>query len=487
MESENSELEQRNSDIRRIYNTKMEGLSFDEKIEFIDDLRTQQMTDNLTGLGTNRSFLQADDTEFVASIDADSLKWVNDNMGHGAGDELLREIGDAISAAGLKEDAYHISGDEFFVLSNDKEEMVEKLELAQDILSEKVISEGDVSMKGPGFSFGVGESIAEAEIEMLVDKKTREMNGERAARGETPNGVSGIDEHSLASTNSEGGNPKPAVEIQKLDAANEHAETIVREVDSQEANKDADIPRNQEAREYFQKKKDRIDPSEADEFIEGLREAGTTDKLTGLQTHTAYIAQVDDRKEFVALVDADSLKWVNDNMGGHAAGDKLLSALGESILESGIEKKDAFHPSGDEFWVVSNDAADLREKLEAAQEIMSQKVILGEDKAFASPGFSFGIADNLNDADMLLIEDKKMRELNGLRAGRGENPSTAFDISNIDEVRLELGLDSDSNLDVVEIPTASQPFERNDEGFANLIRDTRDVSNDNTSEESFSM
>jgi diguanylate cyclase (GGDEF)-like protein/putative nucleotidyltransferase with HDIG domain len=86
------------------------------------------MTDPLTGLRNHRAFHEDLDGSLrhaqrsgacvsLVMLDLDSLKQVNDSLGHQAGDDRLRLLADAIrSAASDPESAYRIGGDEFAVV-----------------------------------------------------------------------------------------------------------------------------------------------------------------------------------------------------------------------------------------------------------------------------------------------------------------------------------------------------------------------------------
>lgn len=92
------------------------------------ELRRLVMRDTLTDLG-NRRFLEEQFEPLVRSVresegdmvclamDVDNFKGVNDTLGHAAGDELLRFIGQLVRGLIRKEDyAVRLGGDEFVIL-----------------------------------------------------------------------------------------------------------------------------------------------------------------------------------------------------------------------------------------------------------------------------------------------------------------------------------------------------------------------------------
>jgi GGDEF domain-containing protein len=91
-------------------------------------LKAKAMRDSLTGLGNRAAFdammpqswLQAWEGQedlSVLMIDVDNFKLLNDTLGHAAGDEMLRKIGEVIRSSVRDYDsAYRIGGDEFVVV-----------------------------------------------------------------------------------------------------------------------------------------------------------------------------------------------------------------------------------------------------------------------------------------------------------------------------------------------------------------------------------
>lgn len=102
------------------------------KIDEVEEtLAAQARRDPLTGLDNRRAFDEAIDGAlarmrrlgeqfFVAAIDVDHFKKVNDTYGHGAGDDVLRSIGETVRSTIREVDrAFRIGGEEFVVLLTD--------------------------------------------------------------------------------------------------------------------------------------------------------------------------------------------------------------------------------------------------------------------------------------------------------------------------------------------------------------------------------
>jgi len=128
--------------------------------------------DHLTGTYNRRAF-EVDPPEYVALVDMDSLKYVNDTQGHRKGDEYLQELAKALVKVFGDEAVYRISGDEFAVSMDSG-----GLRNREALLS--------LRRELPWFSVGFGTSLPIADSWLRRDKRARERSGNRAARGETP-------------------------------------------------------------------------------------------------------------------------------------------------------------------------------------------------------------------------------------------------------------------------------------------------------------
>jgi diguanylate cyclase (GGDEF)-like protein len=94
-----------------------------------DVLRRSALSDQLTGIGNRRLLIARIQYEIarhervghgfaLVMIDLDGFKAVNDRFGHGTGDDLLRDVGQALERTIRAQDtAARIGGDEFCVLA----------------------------------------------------------------------------------------------------------------------------------------------------------------------------------------------------------------------------------------------------------------------------------------------------------------------------------------------------------------------------------
>jgi diguanylate cyclase (GGDEF)-like protein len=154
-------------------------MSPEEQTEAIRYLREERALSQATGISNKLAWKERTVQPLMASIDVDSLKWINDNLGHEAGDALLKKTAQALQEA--TGEAYHFSGDEFWVQGNTVDEISQKMTAAQEALQGE-----DVGGFAPTFSYGIGTDIKSAETAMQADKDAREAAGKRAARGEAP-------------------------------------------------------------------------------------------------------------------------------------------------------------------------------------------------------------------------------------------------------------------------------------------------------------
>ncbi len=149
-------------------------------------------TDTITGLGNQRALKALPEKKFKAFIDLDSLKWVNDNISHEAGDTLVKSAGTALNQTTAAADAYHLSGDEFALQADTREELEQAVVAAREYLAANLLNfeEGGTTFTLPTqFSYGIAETLKAADKAMAADKIAREKAGLRGVREGVPVGV----------------------------------------------------------------------------------------------------------------------------------------------------------------------------------------------------------------------------------------------------------------------------------------------------------
>lgn len=168
-----------------------------DKAEAIRMMQQHIMVDEKTGLGSIYAYKTAKPRAIKVHIDANGLKWVNDNIGHQAGDSLLANMGRLLKEN--KIEAYHISGDEFTAQFDSVKQAEEMMKRVSDQLanSEIVFESADgtvLKYRGASFGYGVGSTDDVAEELLKSDKYKQLHEGKRALRGGKPSGLVGTNE-----------------------------------------------------------------------------------------------------------------------------------------------------------------------------------------------------------------------------------------------------------------------------------------------------
>jgi diguanylate cyclase (GGDEF)-like protein len=162
----------------------------------MQELETQAVTDELTGLFNYRAFLDAlgtaaagdgrDDGIAILYIDVDGLKMVNDTYGHDVGNELLVEMSARIKAILREHDIVaRIGGDEFCaILGNDvtlKEAEAIRQRVETDIRTPMTLAARHFA---PSASVGMAYSgsLLDAKTEDLVIAADRDMYRRKTAK-----------------------------------------------------------------------------------------------------------------------------------------------------------------------------------------------------------------------------------------------------------------------------------------------------------------
>jgi diguanylate cyclase (GGDEF)-like protein len=151
------------------------------------------LTDELTGLGNRRAWEEGNRSPVQAMLDVEGLKWVNDNIGWAAGDELLRTVATAIREEGVL--GYRLGGDEFVFEGEDSVSVHAAVDRIRRRLGkariEVTLPDGSARRtKGARIHAGIGRSLDEADAALNSAKKAGVAAGERAERGDRPRGLS---------------------------------------------------------------------------------------------------------------------------------------------------------------------------------------------------------------------------------------------------------------------------------------------------------
>ena len=139
----------------------------------VDEIGTK---DPLTGmynrLAFDRDFTAAKGDIGILYADVNGLKWVNDHQGHKAGDDIIIKVANLLQINFDNIKVYHISGDEFIILSTNNARNFIK----QCLMIHKSMwcGAGDYPMASIGYSVGKDfekdDILEDAEKAMLDDK-----------------------------------------------------------------------------------------------------------------------------------------------------------------------------------------------------------------------------------------------------------------------------------------------------------------------------
>ena len=149
--------------------------------------------DPLTALLNRQSYyhdmeLRAKTITGVVSVDMNELKYINDNLGHQAGDDALQTIADILrDNCGRGASVYRVGGDEFVILYSGAGEaqLTEAIAAMRQKLSETSYTCAfGHAMVQPGGS--INDAVVEADGRMYADKAA--IKAAQLARGEVLHG-----------------------------------------------------------------------------------------------------------------------------------------------------------------------------------------------------------------------------------------------------------------------------------------------------------
>ena len=168
-------------------------LSFRENADLLEKVRSDSVTDALTGLPNRRALLADLSDELMREqagpallviFDLDGFKSYNDSFGHPAGDRLLRRMGGSLARSVARDGrAYRLGGDEFCVLARtDEGRFLHVLAAARAALTEH--GEGFEITSSSGAVVLHVEASDTTEAMRIADARMYEEKGLRASSAE---------------------------------------------------------------------------------------------------------------------------------------------------------------------------------------------------------------------------------------------------------------------------------------------------------------
>lgn len=150
-----------------------------------EDLLMRTLHSETTGLPNKVAWALIPQGKKKVMADLDGLKMGNDLFNHEAGDAMLAHTGEAMRRNAEKPS--HHSGDEFAASGDDSQDLRDQMDRAnkwlQDNPLDHTVSDGRRFKVKLSFSYGVGDSLNDAEVGMHEHKSRREAAGERVPRG----------------------------------------------------------------------------------------------------------------------------------------------------------------------------------------------------------------------------------------------------------------------------------------------------------------
>lgn len=153
--------------------------------KFAVDMKKLSERDEMTGLYNKNKYLNMISNEYsqidkvaVIFMDVNNLKVINDQFGHGKGDELIANVGRCImNLTDINRKAYRIGGDEFvIIIKNPQSDEVEKVIKKWQELSGSMLQSTSMELSvAIGYASGHGKDIEkvikQADKCMYINKK----------------------------------------------------------------------------------------------------------------------------------------------------------------------------------------------------------------------------------------------------------------------------------------------------------------------------
>ncbi len=155
-----------------------------ERKAFQDELEHQAFHDTLTGLPNRALFRNRVEHAIVGRrrdqrpvavlfLDLDDFKYINDSLGHQAGDEVLQEVARRLSDCMRPVDtAARLGGDEFAILLRDTESELHSIEVASRVMA---AVKAPIALAGRDVTLAVSVGIAFSDHHMVASSDADEL------------------------------------------------------------------------------------------------------------------------------------------------------------------------------------------------------------------------------------------------------------------------------------------------------------------------
>jgi diguanylate cyclase (GGDEF)-like protein len=142
-----------------------------EVVRKTDELTKNMFTDNLTNLPNREKLINDMDNKYIAIINIDDFKEINDFFGVQEGDKLIKEVGQFLNDIVT---TYKLSGDEYAIISDKPKHLRHIASDIIDKLKDKKFKIGKEEIK-INITIGIGQSLAEADTALKYAKKRKKQ------------------------------------------------------------------------------------------------------------------------------------------------------------------------------------------------------------------------------------------------------------------------------------------------------------------------
>ncbi|WP_070988492.1 strawberry notch-like NTP hydrolase domain-containing protein [Halofilum ochraceum] len=199
--------------------------------------------------------------QYQGFLDLDNFKSINDTLGHGTADELIRQFAQRLKDYVGDGNIFHRSGDEFIVQGDDKAQLESALRQAQQDFEDDarfvldMPDGGRIERNQVRFSYGIAENVESAETEQDKQKQRRKEEGFRSDResgegqpaGASDSGAAEQPGADQSGPDREGGARGDADQPQVAEDSEGQLDLAGGRSETEQAAKDADVERERKA------------------------------------------------------------------------------------------------------------------------------------------------------------------------------------------------------------------------------------------------